>query len=296
MDRAEIKKRFDQIVEFSGIEKYLETPVKRYSSGMYARLGYSVAAHVDPEILLVDEVLAVGDMAFQRKCYDHMRQLIKDGTTLVFVSHNLQAIQRVCDRCIVMYRGNNVFEGAAADGVAAYSNVLREAAAEFNEVGERIERGLSQQILTHAAKIENVVVLNEAGEEALSFESGERVLVRAKVKFNQDAKSPVFAFSIRQPDGQMAYDFTTHWAELEVQDFKANTTALIEYPLELNLAAGTYHLGVNLAYHDLSLYYDRLDRFQDIVVVGGSGARGVANLKAGFRVAGIEDNSSDSLN
>ena len=96
MRKQEIQTRFDEIVDFAGIGKFLDTPVKRYSSGMYARLGFSVAAHIDPDILLVDEVLAVGDMAFQKKCYDRMVDLIKKGTTLIFVSHNIRAIQKVC--------------------------------------------------------------------------------------------------------------------------------------------------------------------------------------------------------
>src|SRR4029077_254955 len=98
MKRAEINKKFDQIVEFSELRDFLDTPVKRYSSGMYARLGFSVAAHVDPEILIVDEVLSVGDMQFQEKCLNRMREVVKSGTTVIFVSHNLQAVQMLCSR------------------------------------------------------------------------------------------------------------------------------------------------------------------------------------------------------
>ncbi|MCB0185349.1 MAG: ABC transporter ATP-binding protein, partial [Caldilineaceae bacterium] len=101
MPRAEIQRRFDQIVDFAGIGPFLDTPVKRYSSGMYARLGFSIAAHVDPDVLLVDEVLAVGDYAFQQKCYAHMEMLRRQGTSLIFVSHNMEAVRRVCDRGLV---------------------------------------------------------------------------------------------------------------------------------------------------------------------------------------------------
>ena len=124
----EIKDSFDEIVAFAGIGDYLDTPVKRYSSGMYARLGFAIAAHVDPHILLVDEVLAVGDYAFQQKCFARMDELRAKGTTLIFVSHNMEAIRRVCDKGLVMYRGKNIFQGTSADAVIAYSNAVRQAA------------------------------------------------------------------------------------------------------------------------------------------------------------------------
>ena len=288
MGKDEIDARFDKIVEFAGIGAYLDTPVKRYSSGMYARLGFSVAAHVNPEILLVDEVLAVGDMSFQRKCYDYMLKLIEAGTTLIFVSHNLNAIQKVCSRCVVMYRGNNVFDGPTSEATAEYSNILRQAARDHVDPNENIEKGISQRIMTHAAVIEEVSIVDSHGATSLSFVTGEEVLVRAIISFEKSAPSPVFACTIFHPDGQKVYDYTTSWADLKTPEFKANTVATIEFPLRLNLAAGIYHLGVNLAYNDLTKYYDRLDRALDFVIKGGNGARGFANLEGDFRVAKID--------
>ena len=112
MRKSDIKARFDRIVDFAGIGEFLDTPVvKRYSSGMYARLGFAIAAHVEPQVLLVDEVLAVGDYAFQMKCYARMDELRAAGSSLIFVSHNFEAVRRVCDTGLVMYRGENVFQG-----------------------------------------------------------------------------------------------------------------------------------------------------------------------------------------
>ena len=128
MQRREIQRRFDEIVDFAGIGDYLDTPVKRYSSGMYARLGFAVAAHVDPDVLLVDEVLAVGDYAFQMKCYARMDELRSRGTTLVLVSHNFDIIRRVCDQGLVMYRGQAIFQGSANEAIVAYSDAVRGAA------------------------------------------------------------------------------------------------------------------------------------------------------------------------
>lgn len=288
MRRAEISARFDEIVEFAGIGKYLDTPVKRYSSGMYARLGFAVAAHVDPDILLVDEVLAVGDMAFQVKCYDRMIKMLENGTALVFVSHNMRAVQRVCQRCIVMYRGRPAYFGPTSEATAEYSNIVRQAAAEFSAATiEGLEEGISQRIMTHDAVIEKVELLQANGEPTFALNAGEPAVVRLHLKAHKPVLSPVFACRITTPDAQVVYDFTTNWAELVTPDFAAGTTAVVEFHINTNLVGGTYYLGVNVAYEDLTRYYDRIDRALDFVVSGGQGARGIANLDAQFRVCEV---------
>ena len=117
LSRQEIARRFDAIVEFAGVETFIDTPVKRYSSGMFVRLGFAVAAHLDAEILLVDEVLAVGDAAFQRKCMNKIRDLtLEEGRTIVFVSHNLAWVERLCDRAFLIEHGVVAAEGPVAQG------------------------------------------------------------------------------------------------------------------------------------------------------------------------------------
>jgi lipopolysaccharide transport system ATP-binding protein len=288
MSHAEIKKRFDQIVDFAGIEEYLDTPVKRYSSGMYARLGFAVAAHVDPEIMLVDEVLAVGDMAFRQKCYARMLNLIKNGTSLIFVSHDFGAIQKVCSRSLVLYRGEMAFSGPSVEAVAQYSNLLREVSSKMNGQGIPESGALSQMVMTQRAVIEDVRMLGEDNLPLYTFSSGERIKVRVRVKFHEIAKSPIFACTIRQPDGQLVYNYTTQWANQTTPDFEAGSLADIEFDLDLNLIEGTYHLGTDLAYSDLSCYYDRIDRAVDFVISSADGARGIADLKCSFRVLAPE--------
>ena len=124
MRRAEITRKFDEIVEFSGVGEFIDTPVKRYSSGMNARLGFAIAAHLDPDVLLIDEVLSVGDVAFQERCVARMRTMLARGVPLVFVSHNLSAVTSLCTRAIVLARGQMVFDGAPADAVREYRGVL----------------------------------------------------------------------------------------------------------------------------------------------------------------------------
>jgi lipopolysaccharide transport system ATP-binding protein len=120
MRRAEIARKFDQIVEFAEVSRFLDTPVKRYSSGMYVRLAFAVAAHLEPEILIVDEVLAVGDMAFQRKCLGKMGEVARDGRTVLFVSHNMAAVEALCTRGILIEGGTVTFTGTQSDAIGRY--------------------------------------------------------------------------------------------------------------------------------------------------------------------------------
>ena len=120
MRRAEIVSNFDEIVDFAGVEKFIDTPVKRYSSGMYVRLAFAVAAHLQPEIMLIDEVLAVGDAEFQKKCLGKIRNVARSGRTVVFISHNMAAIETLCDRCLLLKGGTMVANGPTDQVIAGY--------------------------------------------------------------------------------------------------------------------------------------------------------------------------------
>src|SRR5215475_14231364 len=142
MSRAEIRKKFDEIVAFAEIDQFLDTPVKRYSSGMYVRLAFSVAAHLEPEILIVDEVLAVGDVAFQRKCMDYMKNLARSGITILMVSHNLFAVKAMCRRVLLLSAGRRQFDGLPAEGIDLYEKDARLEADPWaiGMIGENIDR------------------------------------------------------------------------------------------------------------------------------------------------------------
>jgi lipopolysaccharide transport system ATP-binding protein len=154
MRRAEIDRKFDQIIDFSEIEKFIDTPVKRYSTGMYMRLAFAVAAHLEPEILLIDEVLAVGDAAFQKKCLGKMRDVAKHGRTVLFVSHNMTAVNQLCSRCLLIADGQLVLEGKTAGVVAAYLQAGSGGGAE--SVWEDIRRAPGNENLKlHAVRVKS---------------------------------------------------------------------------------------------------------------------------------------------
>jgi len=158
MKRTEIEAKFDEIVAFSEIEKFIDTPVKHYSSGMYMRLAFSVAAHLEPEILIVDEVLAVGDVSFQKKCLNKMREVGQTGRTVLFVSHDMQSIARLCSRAIWMKDGAIAKDGAATDVISDYLHEQSQKGAE--KVWEMQEKSPGNEIV----RLRRVRVCDEAGE------------------------------------------------------------------------------------------------------------------------------------
>src|SRR5208283_4847057 len=154
--------KLDQIIAFSGIEEFIDTPVKRYSSGMFARLGFSVAAHFNQEVLIVDEVLSVGDYVFQQKCVERMKEVIRNGATVLFVSHNLKSTSEFCDRCLLLEKGRSVMTGPANEVISAYLNRFRSA---------RIVDTNSSPVT-----ISKVRVRNENGE-CTQFRSGQKAWI-----------------------------------------------------------------------------------------------------------------------
>jgi lipopolysaccharide transport system ATP-binding protein len=156
MKKVELERKLDEIVAFAEIDKFLDTPVKHYSSGMHVRLAFSVAAHLEPEILLVDEVLAVGDMAFQRKCLGKMDDVAKAGRTVVFVSHNMGLLQQLCERGIFLQQGAVHTDGTIAEAVDAYLQTLEQAKSQnLSERTDRKGQGLARLVAAEVASSQN---------------------------------------------------------------------------------------------------------------------------------------------
>jgi lipopolysaccharide transport system ATP-binding protein len=190
MRKVEITRRFDEIVAFAEIEKFLDTPVKHYSSGMYVRLAFAVAAHLDPEVLIVDEVLAVGDLSFQKKCLGKMGEVSRGGRTVLFVSHNMAAIENLCTRGVVLHQGNLLFDGGAKEGIQYYLNGLSARSGtghliELDDVGDR--RSVVAPLLK---RLEFLTENEQPLTEGLPIGS------RLRVKVHFDLPNPTAAFNI----------------------------------------------------------------------------------------------------
>jgi len=171
MRKNEIEKKFDEIVEFAGIKKFLDTPVKRYSSGMYVRLAFAVAAHLEPDILIVDEVLAVGDVEFQKKCLGKMNEITtKAGRTVLFVSHNMEAIKNLCSRCLVLDKGKIIFDGETIEALSFYNNIQSDGKVNVNKgTYNKNRRGSGTLSFT------DIQILNMDDVERNTFNVGETV-------------------------------------------------------------------------------------------------------------------------
>ncbi|MBN1571039.1 MAG: ATP-binding cassette domain-containing protein [Acidobacteria bacterium] len=184
MNKAQIRKKFDEIVAFSDVERFLETPVKRYSSGMYVRLAFAVAAHLEPDILLVDEVLAVGDMEFQKKCLGKMGEVGRQGRTVFFVSHSMQAISTLAKRTLLLEKGRCSYDGDTRRAISLYRSGFSQG--DGNSYLAEIPPGRSGVVRAH-------VVTSEPGQVHLH---GEPLVFEFEIQFGEKPKSGSFAFQI----------------------------------------------------------------------------------------------------
>ncbi len=275
LTRKQIDAVFDDIVAFSELEEFIDQPVKNYSSGMYTRLGFAVAINVDPDILLVDEVLAVGDQHFQSKCYEKISEMQYQGKTIIFVSHDLDAVRKVCDRAIYMENGVILEDGMAATVIGAYRSSIADKDLDYLEGRENKER---ERLGTREAEITKVELLNAAGIETLGLESKERTKLRLTVDFHADARDPIFGFVIDGLDGKNVYGTNTLWRGVKTGLFKAGQTVTVEFQQDMRLCGGEYLISPAVAYPDATRYYDWRTNVLSFKVRDDGTMMGIANL------------------
>jgi lipopolysaccharide transport system ATP-binding protein len=269
---AEIRRRFDEIVAFSGLEEFIDTPVKRYSSGMHARLGFSVAAHVDPDILVVDEVLSVGDLAFQRKCLDRMHAVLKGGATVVFISHNLETVVRLCTRSLLLERGRIVKIGPSEEVVRVYL-----------AMGEwRRDLHLSQE-----AFIAKVEVRGRNGPQT-HFQSGEKGYIDVEVVGNGVCERVAVVIAIGTANVVVVFNTSTEWLGVEPFSLGKGQRVTCTFALDLHLATGEYYVSTWIYRDDIDKRYDAWDSARTFFVAADRDNKGVANLYPELRIATVE--------
>ena len=244
MTKAEITNKLDEIVDFSGVEKYLDTPVKRYSSGMTVRLGFSIAAHLEPEILVVDEVLAVGDAEFQRKAIGRMQEVSNnDGRTVLFVSHNMQAITNMCTRAILLNRGTIVNDGKPSDVVRNY--LMYETTKDGAIYWDKSNKPGDSTLKLNAIKI-----LDQDNNIRNHFFSKARIKIQLDFHIYKMEPDLVVGFDLTNDDGMIVlrtYQNDSHpddWPKLKAGD----NSIVCEIPSEL-LNAGTYYISPKISLH-----------------------------------------------
>jgi ABC-type polysaccharide/polyol phosphate transport system ATPase subunit len=267
MPRREVRRKFEEIVDFAGTRDFLDTPIKRYSSGMHARLGFAIAAHADPQVLLVDEVLSVGDRVFRGKCMEKMGCFLEQGVAVVFVSHDLGAVTRFCDRAMVLDRGHAVFCGPAADAVGHYYGACQESL---------VVKGPEETPLARTADIR---VCDRQGREVTTFSAGQAARFRYRVVFNVDITHPSYGFSImRAQDHLTLFETSSTRLGLESPPVRKGDCQTVRYDFQMNLAPGEYVIGLHVRDRNALRYViDEPDAVR-IMVDGRRTSGGMAHL------------------
>jgi lipopolysaccharide transport system ATP-binding protein len=237
MHRAEIKRKFDEIVEFAEVEKFLDTPVKRYSSGMYVRLAFGVAAHLEPEILVVDEVLAVGDAQFQKKCLGKIQEVAQSGRTVLFVSHNMAAVETLCSRGIVLNAGRLVYSGAVREALTSYQSLQTQI---LTEVSKRTDRKGSG-----AARCINVSVVGNERHAETIIKSGGNFEVIFEVESKTIINNLLPSVNLTNDLGQRIVTFWSGFTGSAIT-LQPGVSRVILHVRRLDLIPGTYSLSAVL--------------------------------------------------
>ena len=306
----EIDAKLQDILDFADIGDYVYQPVKTYSSGMFVRLAFAVAINIDPEILIVDEALSVGDVFFQAKCYHKFEEFKKMGKTIVFVSHDLSSISKYCDRVILLNQGDKLGEGSPKEMIDAYKQVLvgqyeqpqpdetlfgTEAGAgganAGNDAGKDAgaDAGVNPELLeygTKAAGIEEYYITDDRGVRTTAVVKGSTFSIHMKVRFNEDVPAPIFAFSFKNVIGVEITGTNTMFEKAFLEKVSAGEVKEIIFTQKMSLQGGEYllSLGVTGYEGDQFQVYHRLYDVLNITVISDKNTVGYYDMDSTIEV------------
>ncbi len=263
LTRSEIEERYDEIVKFSELEDFINYPVRSYSSGMYMRLAFSVAISVEPDVLLIDEILAVGDAGFQAKCLERIRSLKRSGKTIVLVTHDTSVVERMCDRALWLNKGRVEALGISREVVSEYLNFVADeegnrhneenvkSSTEKEELNQTVEaqmdekRPEEQRKGNRAVEITKVTIASPEGREQASFRTGAALMIEIHYLAYVETEDPVFGIGIVRSDGVHCYGVNTDIDSMRLPDLQAGQRGIVRFIVEkLHLLNGTYRLSV----------------------------------------------------
>lgn len=291
----EIRERYDEIVEFSELGAYVDAPVRTYSSGMYMRLAFSVASHVNPDVLLLDEVLAVGDEAFQRKCVGRIHDFRRGGGTLLFVSHDPNAVEEICDRAVLIDGGKVALDGRPKEVIETYHRIVAEGPA---TVGATIERSADEEEPapvereapsdlggwgTGDVRIVDVTVVGPDGPTD-RLVAGDPLTVRVTVEADAPVPSPSFGVGVMTRDGVMCFGSNTRLDEATVPQVHGRVETTYHIP-ELPLHEGSFEVVVAVSSTDDSVVYHWVDSAATFSVFSRNPGVGLVEARAEWRVS-----------
>lgn len=269
--REDVRRRFDHIVDFAGLRDFIDMPVKHYSSGMYVRLAFSVAVEMNPDILLIDEVLAVGDMSFQMKCLDRIRQFQKKGKTILFVSHALETVEEFCSDVLLIHEGRLIMQGNPSDVIFSYlkNYMVRLGMLNVEEHG------------TREVEMRSIRLLDETGAETSTFFTGRAMTVEIGYYANRRIAQPVFGFNIKTGNGFYVFGSNTQIAKVPITAIEgAGRVRLRIEPLTLK--QGKFFLSLSVHSWDHATQYHRQEDLHPFLVKDVSADKGVFQLNCAW--------------
>ena len=288
----EIKEKEQEIIDFADIGEHLSQPVKTYSSGMFARLAFACAINVDPDILIVDEVLSVGDMAFQLKCFKKFEQFKNNGKTIIFVTHNINDVMTNCNRVIILENGKKTFDGTVKDGVNRYKKIIvglnpdenekeQENDNEITEVSEKNETidigetwkdkmNQNPNMIEYGNKEAEVIdygVFDQDGNAVNIFDNGDYVTFKSKVKFNKDVKEPIFTVTLKDFSGKDVTGTNSNIEKIATGTYKKGDIVVAEFTQKIPVAPGKYTLSFSCTKYKSKGELEALNRKYDALLV-----------------------------
>jgi ABC-type polysaccharide/polyol phosphate transport system ATPase subunit len=277
LKRRYVRERLDEIVAFAELESFIDLPVRTYSSGMHMRLGFAIAVHVDADVLLLDEVFAVGDEAFQRKCIDKILEFKQRGGTVCFVSHSASAVERLCERAILLTKGHVDYDGSASEALKRYHEALA-----LEEPAE--EHAALREWGSGEVRVEWVAVAGEDGAARARFVSGEPLTVVLKLIGQQAVPPPILSLELRDSGGSLLGASSRDLGELGWDGEPGERTLRFEID-HLPLGEGDFLVSVALTDATGSLRYHRIDAATHFAVDPSDGARGAVRLEGEWSLA-----------
>lgn len=291
---AEIEERMQGILEFADIGDFVNQPVKTYSSGMFVRLAFAVAINIDPEILIVDEALSVGDVFFQSKCYHKFEEFKKMGKTILFVSHDLSSIAKYCDRVVLIDKGVKLGEGSPRQMIDDYKRVLV-GQYEMNEekAEETVSAGENPELLeygTKQAQITEYYITDDQGKRATAVIKGTEFQIHMRADFYEDLPAPIFAFSFKNIKGTEITGTNTMFEKAFLEPVKAGDTKDIIFTQKMSLQGGEYLLSLGLTGYEKDNFqvYHRLYDVLNVTVISDKNTVGFYDMDTVVTVVGQE--------
>lgn len=284
LSRRQARERFDNIVAFAELKEFVDLKLKNYSSGMYVRLAFATAVQVDAEILLIDEVLAVGDASFQQKCFDEFSRLKSAGRTILFVTHDMGSVEHFCDRALLLERGRLVDIGEPASIARQYNELnfhrVREEARHSGEGPETLRRA-------PVAELRNASFEDPAGAALVTADQGQTCSVRLDVHFHADTEDPIFAVALRSETGQTVFATSTEVRQIETGHFRAGETVAVRMRFENWLGPGRYQLLASVARAGLGADLYDLHADSSLIVLAPRAGGGTADFPHDFDIERI---------